>query len=234
MGVPDWLDDSRNPPVWIVAIYPLLIFLLALVCHFQMQDFIESFPLAPDDSAATKENETSDIGDTSSMEYDLIPPGCADIVTEQTDPADGINPTAEVPEARVPPCRDESSGHKSVSKTEGVSRPKQSKYTKGVLIYGLQILLAHRLGALATRRVQETHNFADKFLGLLAMSVVTLLVLISLGHLETSRSVTLRGYRTHGRYEPLTSLSDPWTLFVVFTFFTLMAPWLRLLFSLIG
>lgn len=234
MGVPDWLDDSRNPSVWIVAIYPLLIFLLAFVCHFQMQDFVESFPLAPDEPAATKENETSNIGDTSSMEYDLILPGCADIVTEQTDPADRINPTAEVPEARVPPCRDESSGHKSVSKTEGVSRPEQSKYTKGVLIYGLQILLAHRLGALATRRVQETHNIADKFLGLLAMSVVTLLVLISLGHLETSRSVTLRGYRTHGRYEPLTSLSDPWTLFVVFTFLTLMAPWLRLLFSLIG
>ncbi|OQV03193.1 hypothetical protein CLAIMM_08269, partial [Cladophialophora immunda] len=114
------------------------------------------------------------------------------------------------------------------------SRPKQSKYTKGVLIYGLQILLAHRLGALATRRVQETHSIADKVLGLLAMTVVTLLVLTSLGHLETPRSVTLRGYRTHGRYEPLTSLSDPWTLFVLFTFCTLMAPWLRLLFGLMG
>lgn len=234
MGVPGWLDDSRNSTVWIVAIYPLLIFFLCLVCHFQMQDFVESFPLAPEDSAAKKENETSDIGDTSSMEYDLVPPAGADIVTDQQDPADGVNPTAEVPEARVPPCTDESSGHKSVSKTGGGSRPEQSKYTKGVLLYGLQILLTHRLGALATRRVQETHNLADKFLGLLAMFVVTMLVLISLGHLETSRSVTLRGYRTHGRYEPLTSLSDPWTLFVLFSFLTLIAPWLRLLFGLIG
>ncbi|KAK5060066.1 hypothetical protein LTR84_009950 [Exophiala bonariae] len=170
-----------------------------------MQDLVESFTLAPDDPAATKESEASDIGGTSSIEYDLIQLGCADIVTEQRDPADEIDPTAEIPEARVTPCKDERSGHRSVSKTEGVSRPKQSKYTTRVLIYGLQVLPAHRLGAFATRRVQETHNIADLFLGFLSMSVVTVLVLISLGHLEASRSVTLRGYRTHGRYEPLMS-----------------------------
>jgi hypothetical protein len=68
MAVLGWLDDSRNPNLWIIAIYPLLIFLLSLACHFKMSRLVQNLPLAPDESARPKENECSTTEDTSSVE----------------------------------------------------------------------------------------------------------------------------------------------------------------------
>ncbi|KIW22619.1 uncharacterized protein PV07_10899 [Cladophialophora immunda] len=156
MALPDWLDDSRNPTLWITTIYPLLIFVLAYASYFRMQALIESFPLPPDDSADTKEieNETLEAGDASSADYDMV----ADDATMTTGRADKPSSSTEAPDPRVASKRNESTTPKQKSKRPSL----HTKYVQGFLIYGLQVLLTQRLGVLAISRAHESHSFAAK------------------------------------------------------------------------
>jgi hypothetical protein len=227
MALPSWLDDSQNPTLWITTIYPLLIFVLAYACHFRMQALIESFPLPPDDSADTKEieNEPLEAGDASSADYDMVVPDA----TITTGHADRLSSSTEAPDPRVASKRNES--------TTPEQKPKRpylhTKYVQGFLIYGLQVLLTHRLGVLAISRSDESHSFAAKLIGSLAFSFATFWVLVSSGNLDMSRGVILRGYRSPGRSQNICDQSDPWSIFGTVLLLTLVVPCFRLLLTFI-
>lgn len=151
MALLGWLDDSRNPTLWIIVIYPLLIFFLSLACHFRMNRLVQSLPLAPDESEKTKEAECSTTEETS-VEYDLVSTTSADNVTGRMELSGGNSPALGVQGTRVPSPRDEFSRHNNVKQVaEEISRHNHSEFIKGVLIYSLQLLLAHRLGVSITR-----------------------------------------------------------------------------------
>jgi hypothetical protein len=98
-------------------------------------------------------------------------------------------------------------------------------------MYGLQLLLAHRLGVLVIGQVQEKRRLADMLIGSLAMSEVTIMLLISPAFLGNARLLTLRGYRTNETLNFLSDPSDPWEKFFAISLLSLVVPWLRLIFS---
>jgi len=227
MALPGWLDDSRNPTLWITTIYPLLIFVLAFICHFRMQALIESFPLPPDDSAGTEEIEHDPLeaGDAPSADYDMV----ADDALVTTGHAVKPSPFTEAPDPRVASKRNESTTPEQKSEKPSL----HAKYVQGFLIYGLQVLLTHRLGVLAIRRAHESHDFVAKLIGSLAFSFAAFWVLVSSGNLDMLRGVILRGYRSPGRSQTLCDQSDPWSIFGTVLFLSLVVPCFRLVLSFI-
>ncbi|KIW92532.1 uncharacterized protein Z519_06379 [Cladophialophora bantiana CBS 173.52] len=227
MALPGWLDDSRNPTLWITTIYPLLIFVLAYACHFRMQALIESFPLPPDDSADTKEieNELLEAGDASSADYDMV----ADDATITTGHADKPRSSAEAPDPRVASKRNASTTPQQMTKRPSL----RTKYIQGFLIYGLQVLLTQRLGVLAISRAHESHSLVAKLIGSLVLSFAAFWVLMSSGNLDMSRGVILRGYRSPGRSQNICDQSDPWSIFGTVLLLTLVVPCFRLVLSFI-
>ncbi|KIX08684.1 uncharacterized protein Z518_03341 [Rhinocladiella mackenziei CBS 650.93] len=238
MAVLGWLDDSRNPTLWVIVVYPLLIVLLNIACQLKMDRLIQSLPLVVNDSTSTREEKSSAHRD-SSAGYDMISKNFADNLLEEHLPQErppGENLLADnVPEIQARSSKDASLQHKNIGQTaKDISHHHiQAEVIKGVLMHTLQVLLAHRLGFLATGLIRKTYHLTDKCIGLLAMSVVTFAFFMSVGFLIRARSVTLRGYRTNGGPKPPTDPSDPVAKFIVFSFLTLTVPWFMILFSFI-
>jgi len=196
-----------------------------------MNRLVQNLPLAPDEAEKTKEAESLTTEDTS-VEYDLVSITSADNVTERIELSGGNSLAVGVQATRVLSPRDEFSRHTDVKQVaKEISRYDHSEFIKGVLIYSLQLLLAHRLGVCITRQVQETHRLTDMLIGSLSMSVVTMMLLMSPAFLGNARLLTLRGYRTNERFTFISDPSDPWEKFFAISLLSLMVPWLRLLFS---
>jgi len=232
MAVSGWLDDSRNPTLWTITIYPLLIILLHISCHLKMNGMIHGLPLAREDSTDRSKDEYPITEDASSADYDMIAQSSTDNVKENGTSSNEIDPAIKGSENRVECAKHEPSGHGNVrTAIEGTSRHNLSEIIKGALMFCLQILLAHRLGVLATGSVRATHHLIDKVMALLALTVATVVLLMSLGTLADARALALRGHRTNDGRRPTSNPSDPFQRFFVFSFLSLLLPWLRVLSS---
>ncbi|OAG34814.1 hypothetical protein AYO21_11028 [Fonsecaea monophora] len=231
MSILDWLDDTKNPTLWIIAIYPLMIVLLGLVCQFRMTHLVESIPLAPDEEPKKTEESERPTPDDTSMEYDLISSTTADSSMKKAETAKPIGTTIKQPEPRVPSPSEEPSRHQNVKHKPTVSPHHHWEFVKGILLYCLQELLAHRVGVLVARQVQEKHRLLDILVGFLAMSVVTVMLLMSQAYVSNARFLTLRGYRTSQDVKFSSDRDGPLANFFAIAFLSLAVPWLRLLYG---
>ncbi|KIW35300.1 uncharacterized protein PV07_02003 [Cladophialophora immunda] len=233
MALLRWLDDTKNPTLWIIAIYPLLIFLVGLLCHFKMIHLVRTLPLVPEEPAEKAEGTgCSTTEDTSFKEYDVESATSVNDITQNPNLLAESDPAVTGPETREPPPGDGDSMPANVEhETETVSRHNHSEFIKGVLLYCLQLLLAHRVGVLISRQAHETRRLTDILIGLLSMSAVTIMLLISPAYLGNARFLTLRGYRTSEKQTFLNDPSDPWASFYAVCILSLVVPWLRLLFG---
>jgi hypothetical protein len=91
------------------------------------------------------------------------------------------------------------------------------------------MLISHRLGIFAIKRVQETHDSREKIIGLVAMSVATFFALVSGGKLELGRALSAQGFKNCNGDRPPVDRSDPLALSIVVSFFSLSIPLVRLL-----
>src|ERR1700761_5518806 len=106
MAVPDWLQDSRHPTLWVNVVYPLLIFLPGSACNTKTERLLDTLRLAPVEPAAVEADE--DPTDyTATREDDLISPAPTDTTTEKRNLAD-TRSSAEASGPRVPVPADRS------------------------------------------------------------------------------------------------------------------------------
>jgi hypothetical protein len=167
--------------------------------------------------------------------YDLISQHSADDVAEKGALLDETNPVSEGLKEGVPVSEEKPSGQKcdKPATAEGTSRlSHRSEFFNGALIFTLQLAFAHRLGWLAMTQMRETHHLKDKIIGLLAMAVVAVVLLMSFGIVGDARALSLRGHRRNDGLRVPTDPTDPLAKSFVFSLFTLVVPWFRILSSL--
>ncbi|OAL40233.1 hypothetical protein AYO20_00653 [Fonsecaea nubica] len=232
MSISDWLDDTKNPTLWIVAIYPLLIFLLSFVCYNRVTSLVQSQPLAPDEALKKIEESERPSTDDTTMEYDLISPASADSSMRKADSTDLAGVTIELPNPRHSFPDEESTTHHNVKHEPKTASPHfHREFLKGILLYCLQFFLAHRVGVLVAWQVKEKHRLLDILVGFLAMLAVSVMLLMTQANLIHARLVTLRGYRPRQAHALLSDPKDSWERRLTFAWFSLLVPWLRLLYG---
>lgn len=89
--------------------------------------------------------------------------------------------------------------------------------------------MTHRLGIIAIKRVQGTHDSREKIIGLVAMSLAICLALLSGGKLELGRALSAKGFKSCNGDRPPVDRSDRLAVSIVVSFFSLSIPLVRLL-----
>lgn len=236
MALVGWLDESLNPTLWIIVIYPLSTILFTVICYLRMTRLIQEIPVAPGDAIGARKPQSAAIEDASFMDYELILHHSADDVTEKRAAQAESIPTAGGAEDKPADAEDNLTTQSQGSPTSEttVSPLHQSEFFKAAVIFSIQVVVAHRLGVLTVRRIDETKILVDKIIGLLVMAVGTIALLMSCGIVGGARAFALRGYRTSDGARAPTASKDSLTKFIVFSFLTLLVPWFRILCTLLG
>lgn len=236
MGAFSWLDDAAHPTPWVVVIHPVLIFLLMRVVLAKTYLVYENLPSALDEFAKTKENECSTQSRTRGGDDTIS-------TTSEADVRGGIKPPGR--NTRVTDARIEAFKVRKARVAAERAGPLKSKRVKQqnlsfllnnleilkcIPVYILQILLTHRVGVLAMRKINQANRFADIFIGFLAMSPTTFMILGSGFTLSYTSRTVLRGYRIGGAID----LETPSVVgkYIFWSFCSLAVPWCRLLFAL--
>lgn len=231
-----WLYDAANLTLWIVVIHPLLVFLLTRAVWVKSFYVVENLPPAPDKCAKTKEKECSTRSKTLADDDSISPISAADVNGETqpswqtTTPREARIEELKARKARVAARRAKSLKSRKIKLQSNAFVLNNWEILKCVPIYILQILLTQRLGVLVMRKINATNRLTDMFLGSLAMSLTTFMILVSGLTLSYASRMALRGYRpAEGEVDLETR---PVLASFLFTcFYSLAIPWLRLLFA---
>lgn len=223
----DRLNDSDHPVLWILVIYPLLVVVLFLFYSLHVSRLVEALPLVLEDPGDARE-ESSAAKATSPVDYVVVPQSSVDTLTDLhlRDGSVGEMETPKSPEIAEP-------RHTSTLPATDTARPSTDKLRGATLLFGIQVLIAHRAGVLAARHMGQTSG-AGKLIGLLGTAIVTGLLSIAMGAILNARSSQLRGYRTGGNNRARPDLSDPLSKFLFYSWLSLLIPCVRCLFRLVG
>jgi len=223
----DWLDDSRHPILWMLIIYPNLIIILYLFYCLTLSRLIEDLPLVLKDPIGAK-GESSATKDTSPLDYVTVPQSSLDTLTKPKLEASSDNEM----DTQIPPVIVETQ-HTSTMPATDTSRQTAEKFRWPVLLFCIQLLLAHRAGVLAARHMRQTQG-AGKLIGILGITIVTILVSLAMGFVLNARSNQLRGYRTGGINRARSNPSDPLSGFIFYSWLSMLIPCIRCLLLTVG
>lgn len=221
----DWFKDSRRLVLWILVIYPQMIILLYLCYSLKIYRLVQDLPLREEPSDAKEESSVNK--DTSSLNHDTVLQSSIDTLTK---PHLGTGSDNEMDSQR-PPMIAEQQGTSAITATD-LSRQSTKNFRRAVLLFSIQLLLAHRAGVLAARQMRQTEG-ASKLTGVLGITIVTTLVSIAMGFIMNARSSQLRGYRTPGINRALSDPSDPLSRFLFYSWLSLLIPCIRCSLSLV-
>ncbi|KAK5059809.1 hypothetical protein LTR84_009692 [Exophiala bonariae] len=224
--------ESNHDILWILVIYPLFIILFSVTSQKLMNVVINSLPLdessrqvVGDDGHPNEKSTTLDLDYSTSSNVSTTDPPTDRMNEFETvqKPTDAAEPTP------LSSSADKPQGHPTKQQERQADDNHKSRIVQASILHILVVVMTHRLGMVATRRVQETKDVVEKVLGLLTLSVAIFFAVLSGGKLEHGRVLWGQGYRVSNDDGSLMHGKDALTAFVVISFFSFAIPWVRLL-----
>lgn len=223
--------ESTNTLFWITVIYPFLIIILGFACQSIMSNVIRSLPLAESGSLGPRDDSPTSEKANLSLDDDLNSNSPAKkALTEPINAFESPHKSTEASSSKLLSSSIEGPLQAPIKKPgQRASDSHKLQILQASILHALVMLMAHRLGIIAVRRVQETQDFREKIIGLVAIFAAAFLALLSGGKLELGRALSAQGYRNSNGDRPAVDQSDPLVMFIIFSFFSLSVPLVRLL-----